>query len=859
MKVYMLDVGDQIYGDCILAVEGETRILIDGAHPGDFKQRGSSPSIPDQLHRILGAEEPIRIDLLVVTHCHSDHIGCLPALVEQRIIKCGAALVAHEDLGFPRRPEDKARDDAMDAVSRQVLAALREEPPSRFRDKQEFDAFLADALNLEQRYRGMLKTFENAKIPLVRYIGPDDPEVKKLEKTFAGIGLKVLGPSKDHLLLCADAIANSLAKARDALDGIRSRRADLDASSLYQMFVNDSIDDALPADSLEEFLDMPGKGAALNDQSILLKLGAGSDAVLLTGDMQFADAEVSGLDEMMSALLKDAAAAGPYAFVKLPHHASYNGFDENVLAAFAGTHAFGISTGRGDSGHPNAAVLRLLKKNRKTISWARTDKNGRVGIAFEQGQAKFEIDHGKLGDFSPNAALDMSPPLPEPPPTPGQTSAPPAPQAPRIVQQQAAQRHGAAGDMVEVTARIPHLATRVTIAIDVAPGDGGAGQSGDQPGSALFQPARPEGGPARRLQLAPGRTLPDLLFVTSSARLEKNIGREEAAAVLAAIRDAGQTLLDLRTPDDPFPEVKAAATGKKGVVILGGYDVAPSQRYDVLPPDIRRAVGNRSADPDNFVVWSDQSYGDTDGDGLADVPVSRVPDGRSAVLMRAALSSAPKPSGMRRFGLRNDARPFAIDIFGARVPGSEAMLASQPTAYDALQSASVDAERIYIMLHGSDLDGTTYWGEDATSYVEAMKVGNIPDPCGGVVFAGCCWGALTTRTKAKDYRPGQPIDVFGPEQSIALSFLGRGARAFIGCTGAHYSPEPVRAPATSYFGGPMHDAFWNRIEQKMAPAEALFTAKKDYIAGMPHGRIKPVEQAVEYKILRAFTCLGLGW
>jgi hypothetical protein len=45
----------------------------------------------------------------------------------------------------------------------------------------------------------------------------------------------------------------------------------------------------------------------------------------------------------------------------------------------------------------------------------------------------------------------------------------------------------------------------------------------------------------------------------------------------------------------------------------------------------------------------------------------------------------------------------------------------------------------------------------------------------------------------------------------------------------------------------------------MFPAEALFSAKKDYISGMPHDRVKPVEQAVEYKILRAFTCLGLGW
>ena len=127
------------------------------------------------------------------------------------------------------------------------------------------------------------------------------------------------------------------------------------------------------------------------------------------------------------------------------------------------------------------------------------------------------------------------------------------------------------------------------------------------------------------------------------------------------------------------------------------------------------------------------------------------------------------------------------------------------------------------------------------------------------MFAGCCWGALTVRTKAKDYRPGAPLEVLGPEQSIALAFLKRGARAFVGCTGAHYSPDAVAQGRTSYFGGPMHHHFWARIRENMLPAEALFNAKKDYIGGMPHGRTKAVEQAVEYKILRGFTCLGVGW
>jgi hypothetical protein len=39
----------------------------------------------------------------------------------------------------------------------------------------------------------------------------------------------------------------------------------------------------------------------------------------------------------------------------------------------------------------------------------------------------------------------------------------------------------------------------------------------------------------------------------------------------------------------------------------------------------------------------------------------------------------------------------------------------------------------------------------------------------------------------------------------------------------------------------------------------LLDAKLGYAQQMPHGLRTPEMQAVEYKILREFTCLGLGW
>jgi hypothetical protein len=160
------------------------------------------------------------------------------------------------------------------------------------------------------------------------------------------------------------------------------------------------------------------------------------------------------------------------------------------------------------------------------------------------------------------------------------------------------------------------------------------------------------------------------------------------------------------------------------------------------------------------------------------------------------------------------------------------------------------------MLHGSDADATRFWGENDYGIVEAVNISNLPRRFAGVVFTGCCWGALTVQTTAANYVPGQPVGVRTPGMSLALSYLHAGAKAFVGCTGTHYSPTV--APY-QYFGGPMHEAFWKRYTQGAGPAEALFRAKIDYAQGLPHGQTSPTGQAIEYKIWKQYTCLGLGW
>lgn len=840
MSFFMLDMGSKIYGDCLLVAANNQTILIDGGHPGDHKPRGGSePSIPEQFATLFGHAGPYPIDLLIVTHCHSDHIGCLPEMVKEGTILVKSALVADPDLGFPQSPTDTRVDQRFDSVVR----AMREEPRADL-PPDELREFLQDAVKLETRYRDMLSRLSDGGCRVSLFKGKNS-STDAIEAEFSGLELKVLGPTASHLKKCRDSILQFDRRVTDALVRIQShdRLQGVDVEQVYRMLAADEPRRIFLPDDLQEFLDMPGKGAAINNQSIILSFKLDGGAFLLTGDMQLEKAEVTPLNADMKKLLSTIADAGPYKFVKAAHHASYNGLGEDVFAALGEVDAIGISTGRQDPGHPHSSVLALLKERRNRVSWARTDKNGLVHVIIREGDVLMRLARGALDDDGINAR-DAAPPvtaLPEAPPTTPR----PIPAAPPP--SQVTPTFSVESGTVEIVARIPHRRTRVTLTIDIAP------EANDGPAAPLGVDQ------ARRLEL-PAR-LPKLLFVTNGRRLCENIGSSEAAAILDAIRRGEHALVDIDQNGNAPNVVRSALAALpevKGVVIIGGYDIVPSERYDSLPPSLRAALafGVSDSEPDDFIVWSDQVYGDRDGDGLADLPVSRIPDGHSAQLVRTALTAPATGENGNRFGIRNARRPFADGIFERHLRAAPPMHRSQPVGHQMLGPSELDADMIYVMLHGSDSDASRFWGETQVGSIEAMHVGNIPNPCGATVLSGCCWGALTVKDKASAYDPRSPIRALRQEESLALSFLAAGARSFVGCTGAHYSPLDGDM---NFFGAPMHDAFWKFVKQGHPPALALFEAKLDYLSGMPHGRVSLEEQAIEHKILRQFTCLGLGW
>jgi beta-lactamase superfamily II metal-dependent hydrolase len=852
LRVRLLDMGTEKFGDCILCQYKDTTVLIDGGHQYDIKSRNGYDSIPDQLEKLLGPP-PFKISLLVVTHCHTDHIGCLPEMVAQDMLQIDWALVADENLGFGHGPDqaDTIDGSGLPPAAKRAIAALREESRDDLPDAA-LQEFLDAAAKLEPRYQGMVKTLEaQLKSRFIRYQGK---KPTALEKAFANIGLEILGPTQDHLLLCAEALAQL---AQDAVATVRELTGGAEAGdaaaltdvALYRAMANSAFSDAS---------DRPGKGAALNDQSIVLKIATADAKVLLTGDMQFAKPQIRGLDDYMSELRKqiaDDAREAPFDFVKMAHHASYNGFDESVFEDWEGTVRFGISGGIRDATHPDPGVLALLKRLKakdESITWARTDRNGLITVTFGAHEG-IEISRGRLNSATPNtgdftATATVAQPPGAPTGTQPETRTTPQPFVPTPVRTEDA----------HISATFPYLGSRVTLTVNLEP-LGGAVDVGPPP------PPPPPNGP---WVLAGGRTLPKLLFLTSRDSLRRNLGQLEADAALKMISDAGQTLVDTVPNDAVDPSAIMGLVrphfpkGVRGVVIVGGYDVVPASRLDALDPPLRAAISGRTGDPDDdFMVWSDALYGDADGDQIGELPVSRIPDAKTPDLVyRALRSGSPTASGAG--GIHNIHRPYATKVYETlRGAAATNLLVSEKTqpGDPRFSKGVLSASAIYIMLHGDFQDAQRFWGEYEASGapLEAINVDDIPPIPHSVVFCGACWGGLTVIQRAVNFVGSGRPSPRAIGSSMALTFLNAGAGAFIGCTGSHYSPE---GGDTSYYGAPLHLAFWKRLAEGASPAEALFQAKTDYIAGIPHRKTSdPVDKARELKILRQFTCLGLGW
>lgn len=831
--IHLLDVGAVDYGDCILCELPGATVLIDGGRTSSSRATSDVVKGEDVTH--LPLQEQIRkklgqtkaaVDLLIVTHCHSDHMGCLPELVRNGSLTTNWALLADPQLGYGIGADsDEPPPFQSMTLKHKLWLALREEPVYAASDDELRD-FIEDTAKEYERYVGMVNKLQHELgAKCVLYRGPSEdlsPGFNALMSNFRQTGLKVYGPSESQLLNCAKFLEG---RSEDTIDAVLAGGSG-DVVSAYKEAISELV--GTDAEDTGE------NGNAVNCQSIVVKFESGAHKVLLTGDMQFVKPQLDDeIKQEVAQLLEDVTADAPFTFVKLAHHGATNGQNISFLKRLKAK-MLGISTGSKSSKHPTEPTLQALESlGAQNVHWARVDVNGICSYVAKNGAAKLDLERGGLDDLTRpderSGDVTVIAVKPEPPK--------PVVAERRIVED---------GTVVEVSVRIPNRRTRVSFSIEIDP----EGQP------TPFDRARPRLEPHADSgsTLAGGRELPKLLFVSDPQRLAANVGSYAAAQALDMVRQAGQAL-ELRDSFELLSRVQNDIRGGKydGVVLVGGYDVVPSQIINTLPKELARY---KIADRDRLQVWSDDGYGDIDGDFVPEVPVSRVPDAHDPQLLLKALSVAAPGTPTTRAGIRNLMREFADGVFAA-LPGKNPMGTSE-SQVAGVPPYSLAGDIVYLMLHGTADDGSQFLGEGSDSaYPIALTVDEISRSSARVVFTGCCYGALTVGKRARDAQPGEQVPVRATKDSIALTWLRNGLNAFVGCTAVHYSP--LKKPY-DYFGGPMHRLFWEQLLKQNSPAKALYLSKVAYAKGIPFLRPASVEgTAYEHKILRQYTCLGLGW
>lgn len=827
-EYHFLDVGDAKYGECIVVVFGGKRILIDGSHQQDYRGQNGFRSIPRQLSDVLGEPAPHDIDLIVVTHGHADHVGCLPELFENGIIRPRFAYVTHPKAGFGRAMDEDAPDEGNSLV-RKLEAALREEDASDL-DDADLAAFIDAAETVEQRYNRFLASLADGGVEVHLHTGGALPA--SIEGHLAETGIELLGPSEEQLLLCAEQISKSNREAQDAIANEYAHDT-TDIVALYRRLTEQTSKDAGYT-----------RGNAMNCQSIVLAFGPKSNRVLLAGDMQFAEPGVRKISPAVSKLRANVIAAGPYAVFKTTHHTSHNGQDDSFLAELGNPRVIIHSGGLRDNNHPNPGVLETLETREGSV-FARTDRNGLITVIPGAGPGReVTVANGQLNDFSKNI-------IPDERNLQVQQSSGPKPLSMTQSPSKAVAGGTATGPQI-IIVNLPPGPIDISVGgvniVVHSRADGSAVRSSSERASPVTAPpSRDEDG-----------DLAGLLFATDPDRLRINVGRSEADRAIARIEERGGQFVN--GSGDGFSERVADVLGDgeshRGIVILGGYDVVQPHRVDCLGSELRQKLRRQIAgDGDQFWVWSDAAFADIDGDGLAELPVSRIPDARDARMLEAALAPI-RQHAAEKFGVRNVERPFADNVWSG-VAGSEKMLVSRPFRSIDLDHTRLAAQNHYYMLHGERGDGTTFTGEDGNGYPVAFEVHQIPKAFSGIVFTGCCWGALIVDGSAFEHPTALPPPRV-VEASIALTYLKAGARAFVGCTGSHYS-GPATDPATN-FAMQLHEAFWDHLAQSGSAAEALHKAKIEFAQSIVQGtHLDPLSTARRLKNLAQFTCLGLGW
>jgi hypothetical protein len=276
------------------------------------------------------------------------------------------------------------------------------------------------------------------------------------------------------------------------------------------------------------------------------------------------------------------------------------------------------------------------------------------------------------------------------------------------------------------------------------------------------------------------------------------------------------------------------------LLLLGGNDVIP---FAELP---NPAAGGSDSD---MTIQSDSPYGFFPGraaeafqsGAVPNFAVGRLPDFQPANLdgFLALLNSLASPSARFRsgtFAVVNEAWRSPTDQI---LDGYGTIRTTPPWSASNSEWKTQDAQLLYFNLHGFN-NSPAWRGFDEASgnWIDSVSPGDVvPDAVSGaIVFAENCYGGLVSGKSARN--------------SVALSMLAAGARAFIGSTGIAYGSfmqQPDAPIEADVLGGD----FVRQIRAGQTAGQAFRIARRDFSnatspAGWEADRQKTISEFVLY-------------
>ncbi|WP_133938053.1 ComEC/Rec2 family competence protein [Rhizobium gallicum] len=333
IRVRMYNVG---FGDCfLLQIPGDPRpkrVVIDC---GSLKNKHYNiQQISDQLIADVTDDDGVaRIDLLVMSHRHADHISGF-ANKKWAAVEVGEVWMPW--IESPTDPEakklwkkQKERAKALQfAVEKQATLGLA------------LDPLLADvaaaALSNEDCLAVLHDGFAKKVVP--KFYPQGDKVVEKIEcVVLPGVDIFVLGPPRSRgALNQADPPTNQilLDGFNIDIDGNREKVRPfgedwVDESAFWPGFDHQAIDEAASQKRLYEAV-AAELDAELNNTSLILIFKIGEDYLLFPGDAQWGPWERVFADEQAVSLLSKVT------FLKIGHHASHNATPATLLRDLVG-------------------------------------------------------------------------------------------------------------------------------------------------------------------------------------------------------------------------------------------------------------------------------------------------------------------------------------------------------------------------------------------------------------------------------------------------------------------------------------------------------------------------------------------